>query len=574
MSGRVRSHAAAAALLASAAMLGPASAAELQPGPARPNFLVIVADDLGYSDIGAFGGEISTPNLDALAGAGVRLTDFHTAPACAPTRAMLLTGSDSHLVGQGTMEIFAPEQRGKPGYEGHLNERAATVAERLQEKGYLTLMSGKWHLGAKPEYTPASRGFERSYALLPGGHNHFGLTLNGMPPTAYSADGKPAPYPVGSYSSDVFADRLVAFIDQAKADERPIFAYLAFTAPHSPLQAPSDAIAKYRGRYDAGPKVLAQERLARMKAEGLIGANVRAFPSDELEGWESLGAAQKTAEARQMEIYAAMISNLDHNVGRVVDALKRTGRFENTTVVFLSDNGAAGDRPDAKGRLFYDGVWNEMLGPERAAVITSQVDNSLGNQGAANSYMAANPGWAAASSAPFRLYKTFTAEGGIRAPAFISGYGVTGSHRLSDAFLNVTDIAPTIMDLAGVRASATYRGRAVLQPEGKSWRPILENMTKEVRTPDEAVGWELFGGRAIRKGDWKALYVQAAGAALDAREWKPGRWQLYDLARDPGETKDLARSSPRKMKEMMAAWRDYVTSNGVVVLFDHQDDSN
>ncbi len=245
------------------------SAAAVRP----PDVLIIVADDLGYSDIGAFGGEISTPNLDALARRGAKLTGFYTAPACSPTRAMLMTGRDNHEVGLGTMaEALDHNQRGKPGYEGALNFRTTTLAERLTVAGYRTMMTGKWHLGLRPNQSPTARGFQRSFALLDGAHNHYGTdqdqTGGTAPASSYSENGKAARFPVGRYSSDYFADRMIEFLQETPA-EQPVFAYLAFTDLHWPLQAPAQEIAKYRGRYDAGPDALRTARLERMKALGL-----------------------------------------------------------------------------------------------------------------------------------------------------------------------------------------------------------------------------------------------------------------------------------------------------------------
>ncbi|RTX39210.1 arylsulfatase, partial [Pseudomonas aeruginosa] len=298
----------------------------------RPNFLVIVADDLGFSDIGAFGGEIATPNLDALAIAGLRLTDFHTASTCSPTRSMLLTGTDHHIAGIGTMaEALTPELEGKPGYEGHLNERVVALPELLREAGYQTLMAGKWHLGLKPEQTPHARGFERSFSLLPGAANHYGFEPPYDESTPRILKGTPALYvederyldtlPEGFYSSDAFGDKLLHYLKE-RDQSRPFFAYLPFSAPHWPLQAPQEIVEKYRGRYDAGPEALRQERLARLKELGLVEADVEAHPVLALSReWEALNDEERAKSARAMEVYAAMVERMDWNIGRVVDYL-------------------------------------------------------------------------------------------------------------------------------------------------------------------------------------------------------------------------------------------------------------
>lgn len=408
----LRKAALAASLLASAA--APAHAAE----PQKPNFLVIVADDLGYSDIGAFGGEIATPNLDRLALQGARLTDFHTAPTCSPTRSMLLTGADNHVAGLGSMaEGLSPNQIGKPGYEGYLRRDVATIAERLSAGGYRTLFSGKWHLGLKPDQDPHARGFQHSFALLQGGHNHFGLGLS-VDPTkgyTYSQDGRVlSSLPATFYSSDYFADRLIDELRVSggkRGAAKPFFALLTFTAPHWPLQAPPEDIARYRGRYDEGFDVLRQRRLERQKQLGLLAPGTVAHsPKQPGGGWDSLTAGQKQIASRDMEIYAAMVDRLDRNVGRVIETLRQSGELDNTVIVFLADNGAEGLDPETTGK--------ELLGARVA-----KADNRLENRGAGTSYVAYGPGWAQAATAPSWLIKGYATEGGTRTTAFVSGRG-------------------------------------------------------------------------------------------------------------------------------------------------------
>jgi arylsulfatase len=548
---------------------GLAAASALAWAPAalaaeRPNFLIIVADDLGYSDVGAFGGEIETPNLDALAMSGVRFTGFHTASACAPTRAMLMTGADHHQVGQGTMVKPSPEQEGKPGYEGYLTDKAVTVAQLLHDGGYRTLMSGKWHLGLTAERSPAARGFERSFALMQGGANHFGADQDGATTflgghSTYFEDGKPTRFPKDGYSSDVFADKMIGFIEEGRADRRPFFGYLTFTAPHWPLQAPADIIDKYRGRYDAGPEALAAERLAKLKKLGLVGANVTPHPLEGVKPWASLTPEERAVEARKMEVYAAMVDRMDQAVGRVVAKLKETGQFDNTVIIFLADNGAEGNLGDEDGRWGFTG-----FSPK---VDVTEYDNSLANIGKVNSFVAYGNGWAQAATTPSWLYKGFTSQGGIRAPAFVSGPGVAGGGRISRGFLSVTDITPTALDLAGVARPATYAGKPTIPVLGRSWAPVLHAKAEEVRTADDAVGWELFGSRAIRKGDWKIVY-RATGVVYDAARTRPGAWRLFNLRTDPGETTDLSASQPAKLKELLGEWRAYVARTGVAVIFD------
>lgn len=519
----------------------------------RPNFLLIVVDDMGFSDLGAFGSEIATPHLDALAYAGIRLTDFHSAPACSPTRAMLMTGTDPHLAGIGAMiETLRPDFPGAPGYEGQLNDRVVTVAELLQDGGYRTILSGKWHLGDTPTTWPAARGFERSFALLPAAHDHFGREAGSpaLPKPIYAEDDAyVTALPEGFYSSDYFTERLIGFFEEAAAtsDDRPFFAYLPFSAPHYPLQAPDAEIAKYRGVYDRGPEFLREERLRRLRALGLIAPDTVPHPVVTGEpGWEALTAAQKAFSARTMEVYAAMVDRLDRNVGRVVDYLKRRGQFEDTIIVFLSDNGAEGAIAEAM----------PILGPAIAKRIRETCDNSLENLGRPNSYIWYGPRWAQAATAPSRLVKAFTTEGGIRVPAFIHWpeAGRTGIHGV---FATAMDIAPTFLDLAGVAHPApAYQGREILPFRGRSLRPWLEGRAETVHPAGTSTGWELFGRRAVRRDDWKAVYIPDEDGV--------SRWQLYDLAKDRGEIDDQAGRSPERLAELLGLWRRYVEETGVI----------
>jgi arylsulfatase A-like enzyme len=549
-----------------AGIAGPAAAqapAASAPAPAkRPNFLVIVADDLGYSDLGAFGGEIETPNLDALAKSGVRLSGFHTAPTCSPTRSMLLTGSDNHQVGLGSMaEVLTPNQTGRPGYEGYLNDRSVTIAELLRDSGYRTLMAGKWHLGLADDQSPAARGFERSYALLQGLQNHYGEDQDEAYKAAGAAstfreDGKVVTYPKGVYSADFYGDRMVRYLNESKGDARPFFAYLTFTEPHWPLQAPPETIAKYKGRYDAGYEALRDARLTRLKTLGLVGKDVQTHPFVDVPAWKSLTPEQKKVEARHMEIYAAMVDQLDQNVGKVIAALKANGQYDNTVIVFLSDNGAEGSRIDTV-RMVTD--------PAKLAAL--KVDNSFDNLGRGNSHFGYGPGWAQAATAPTRLVKGYTTEGGIHTPAIVEGPGVSGEGRIVDALAHVADIEPTLLSLAGVARPQTYRGHPVAPPAGRSWTSLLSGKETTLRGPDDTVAWELFFRRAVRRGDWKAVYLPAApgGAAYSREAVLPTNWQLFDLKTDPAEAKDLAAKEPAKLKALIEAWNHYAAENGVIL---------
>lgn len=530
-----------------------------EPGRSkRPNFLLIVADDLGFSDLGAFGGEIATPHLDALARRGLRLVDFHSAPACSPTRAMLATGTDHHIAGIGTMaEAMGPIHEGRPGYEGHLNDRVVTLAELLRDAGYLTLMSGKWHLGLTRETSPWARGFTRSFSLLPGAANHYASSPDlGDDPiqpklrTIYMEDDRfIETLPADFYSSDGFTDKLLAYLDERQDPDQPFFAYLAYTAPHWPLQAPDDLIAKYRGRYDAGPEALRQERLARLRTMGLCPPDAVAHPVlANSRPWEKLSDAERRVSARTMEVYAAMVERMDWNIGRVIERLRASGELDNTVILFMSDNGAEGALLEAV----------PSFGPRFMEIVARYYDNSLDNIGKPNSFVWYGPRWAQAGTAPSRLYKMFTTEGGIRVVSFVTYRGFARQAGIGTAFATVMDVAPTVLELAGIAHPGTnYRGRTVAAMRGCSLLPYLEGRADAVHAADEPTGWELFGRMAMRQGDWKVVRIPAPDG--------PGTWQLYNLAVDPGETDDLASRHPERLAALLELWDAYVEETGTLV---------
>ena len=537
-------------LLAPALALGAASA---QAAPAkRPNILLIVADDLGYTDLGAYGAEISTPNLDKLASGGVKMTGFYASPFCSPTRAMLMSGSDNHLVGFGDMaELMLPEQRGKPGYEGNLNERVVPMAQVLKDAGYRTAMAGKWHLGVKEEFSPATSGFEQSYAMVMGGASHWGdqsgiVAMDpAKPPKAiYRENGKAIDIPRdGFYSSQAFTDKLLDYLKSGEKSGKPFFGYLAFTAPHWPLHAPDADIAKYEGRYKEGYDKLRKERLERMKRLGIVPADTPVYEGHaHWPKWESLTPAQQEAEARRMTVYSAMVDHMDRQIGRVLDYLKATGELDNTFIFFMSDNGADGNSVYDVGRTR---EW-----------IEKDMDNSTTNTGKPGSFIEYGPGWAQVGSTPFKLYKSFMYEGGIAVPAIAWGPGIKGG-AIKREFTHVTDVAPTIFELAGARHPGTeYQGKPVLPLRGKSMVSWLQGKASTVRSDQDAVGWELGGRKALRKGDWKIVYAN--------KPWGKDGWELYNIAKDRTESRDLADENPQKLGEMIVAWKQYVAETGTL----------
>lgn len=523
------------------------SAAAARAADSRPNILLIVADDLGYSDLGAYGGEIATPTLDRLAARGLLLTNFHAGATCSPTRAMLLTGVDHHRAGLGSMAEalrFDATRRGQPGYEGHLNGRVVTIAELLRDAGYSTQMVGKWHLGYETPDLPLARGFERSFVLLPGGAQHFDATpaVPGDPESTLREDGREASWPAGRFSSDQYTDHMIGYLRSAPKD-RPFFAYVAYTAPHWPLQAPEKYLEKYQGRYAAGWDAIRGARLERQQRLGLLADTSLAAPRPaQVPEWSQLTAEQQARAARAMEIYAAMVSNLDDNVARLLQELRRSGRERNTIIVFMSDNGAEAMSPESSPL------------PGLKEWVATRFDNSLGNMGRPHSYVGYGPGWASVSSTPFRGFKGSAYEGGTHTAAFVVVPGRPASRR--DRYVSVLDLAPTILRFARVTPPGTaYRGRSVHELEG---RPFLTAAGDPEATAEERTsGQELFGHRGIQTNSLKAVSAWRGtnGSAP---------WQLFDLAVDPAEQHDLSTARSEDLDALLARYRQWASERGVL----------
>ena len=513
----------------------------------RPNILLIVGDDVGYSDLGAYGGEIETPNLDALAKNGLLLTNFYVAGTCSPTRAMLMSGADHHLVGLGAMgEHMAPNQAGQPGYEAYLNDRAVTIAARLKAANYRTFMSGKWHLGGTEELSPAARGFDKSIALLVGGASHFdkrGLNAN-VDPAKYREDGKLVSLPEDfKYSTDFYTDRLISYLEDSKNSENPFFGYLAYTAPHWPLHARPEDMAKYKGRYDAGWKALQRERFERMKLMGLIPQSaILPEIATDFPAWEKLSGQERAYEAKRMEIFAAMVDRLDQKVGDLITYLKESGQYENTLILFMSDNGAEGAA---------------MQDMELFSSYMETFDNSYESIGSKDSYIFLEERWAQATGTPLRFWKGIVSDGGIKVPAIVSFGGAANKGARYDGVVSVMDLAPTFLELAGANETTGLDGKANIVPlQGKSMLPLL-GAGKGVRSEMDGLGWELFTRKGYRRGKWKATQLSP--------DMTDGEWALYDVSIDPGETTDLKSQYPEVMKEMMSGWEIYAANNNVIV---------
>lgn len=518
--------------------------------PRRPNILLIMADDLGYTDIGAFGSEIRTPNIDALAATGLSLTNFYAAPTCSPARAMLLSGMDNHFTGFGTMaEHTAVNQRDQPGFEGVLNDDLVTVATLLHDSGYHTYLAGKWHIGQAPGTRPHERGFERSFALMQGGASHFAdmkRMLSVYPETVYLDDGvKVESLPEDFYSSAFYTDRIIQNIDANKDDGAPFFAWLAFTAPHWPLQVPAEYLDLYDGVYDEGYDEFRQRRLEGAQASGWVSSDINDFPRlPRVTPWSEISDEEQQRSARTMEIYAAMVERLDFHVGRLIEYLKDNGLYENTFIIFMSDNGAEGND---RLHILDNETW-----------VPANHDLSYANMGRIDSYAFQGPGWGQVSSTPLRLFKAYVTDGGMRVPMIVNYEGISAAGSFDTAVATIQDLAPTFLELAQTEHPGTiYDGRTVRPMTGRSLMPLLTGRVKFVYANDEALGWELFGHRALRQGDWKLLWADGKNGS--------DTWQLYDIGSDPREVVDLAVSEPKRLQEMIVLWEEYAAANNVIL---------
>ena len=516
----------------------------------RPNIVLIVADDLGFSDIGAFGSEIRTPNLDTLAAEGVRLTNFHAAPTCGPSRSMLLTGVDHHLAGSGINRagLFRlPELRGRPGYEGYLNDSVVTFVPLLRDAGYHTYATGKWDPGTRPGQLPVNHGFEKSFVLAAGGASHFDDMAGTTRPVAvvpyYENGDKVEKLPEDFHSSEFYTDRIIDYIN-SNDDERPFMAYLSYTAAHWPLQVPDDWLDRYAGDYEEGWHAIRKSRFNRQKDIGVIPAHAQlSGEHPAAEEWEDLLPAQRKVELKRMRIYAAMIENMDHHIGRLLDNLRDRDSDRETIIIFLSDNGAEGNAVD---QIMDNDYW-----------IPSTFDNRLDNLGRQGSYVWLGLGWAQASVSPFHLHKSYTTAGGLRTPAIVhSSDGRTGTG-LKDAIITVRDIAPTILELAGVaQPDGSYNDKPVHRMSGTSILDYLGGRADAVHG-NEPLGWELYGSRALIKGEWKAVRIFPPAGT--------GHWELFNVKTDPSETANLAPDFPDVLAELIADWDAYAEANGVAV---------
>ena len=518
--------------------------ATLTHAATRPNIVVLVADDWGFTDVGAYGGEIATPHLDALARTGTRFSNFHVAASCSPTRSMLLTGVDNHRNGVGNLRETMPQAHlGKPGYQGSLTPNVVTVASLLQDSGYRTMIAGKWNVGSEPYNLPNRRGFDRSIVQGDTGSDNWDPAQRYLPHSAkvdWFEDGKPAVMPAEYYSSQYFVDRTIDYLRTGRSADKPFFAYVGFQANHVPLQAPREFIGKYRGRYKDGWAALRTARRDRAAALGLIPKDTPMAVMSTTRDWDRLSDKDKLYEARRMEVYAGMADAMDFHVGRLVAHLKQSGEFDNTVFVFLSDNGTEGsDYADAQ-------IW-----------LRTQYSQDIDRLGGKGAYGIMGPSWASAAASPLSGYKFYSGEGGVRVPLIIAGVPGVAGNQIHHSLAHVNDIVPTLLDLAQVpRPGASYKGQPVEPLAGRSLLPVLRGEALQVHPADQAIGYELSGNEALFKGDLKL--VRNAAPVGD------GQWHLYNLRTDPGETRDLQAELPAAFQAMQADYAAYARSHGVL----------
>ncbi|MBN2316094.1 MAG: arylsulfatase [Sedimentisphaerales bacterium] len=492
----------------------------------QPNIILIMADDMGFSDIGCYGGEVHTPNLDRLAAGGLRFTQFYNAARCCPTRASLLTGLYPHQAGIGHMV----GDRGYPAYQGYLNEHCVTIAEALKLGGYRTLMSGKWHVGEKRPHWPTDRGFDKYFGLISGGANYFDITKTKAKGVKrqMAMDDKPyTPPKEGFYLTDAFSDNAVTFINQYGRGPEPFFLYLPYTAPHWPLHAWPEDIAKYKGKYLKGWDALRQERRERMIRMGLIRDTWPLSPRDTTM-WPWADEKNKELLDLKMAVYAAQIERMDYGIGRVLKKIEQIGARDNTLVLFLADNGGCAEG----GPVGFDNRKNGLP------------------PGGVDSYMSYGLSWANASNTPFRRYKHWVHEGGIATPLIAYWPAVIkNAGELTHQPGHIIDIMATCLDVAGITYPGTYKGHSITPPEGKSLLPIFKGRQRESH---EALYWEHEGNRAVRQGRWKLVAIHG----------KP--WELYDLEADRTELNDLAHKHPEKVEHLKSLYQSWAKRCGVL----------
>ena len=520
-----------------------------QNSETKPNIVLILVDDAALMDFGSYGGEANTPNIDSLAHQGTMFTNYHTSPSCAPSRAMLLTGYDSHLTGVPNLPLFLPpDQVEEPGYEGFLNDSIKTVATQLKENGYKTYISGKWHLGHTENTLPTKRGFNRSYILDASGADNYEhkayLPTQSKP--KWFKDGNAIELPKDFYSSRNLVDEMMQFMEEEPNKENPFFAYLAFQAIHIPVQAPKEFIKKYEGVYDEGWDVLRQKRFQKAKELALIPTEAtlgNMLPK--LSKWESLSEENKKLKSKAMAVNAAMLEAMDFHIGRYITYLKENDKLENTVFIITSDNG-----PEASDPSLVTGMdlWLKYVGYHTDY-------ETLGEKGSWNFI---GPEFASAAASPNSFFKFYAGEGGLRVPLIISGANLPKGQK-KNAISFVTDVTPTILDIAHIKSAPPLS-----KPySGKTLHSLINNETAYVYTKNEAIGIEAAGHAALFKGDMKIT--------RNGPSYGDFKWRLYNLKNDPGETTDLSKYSPEVFNDLLKEYDTYTSNNNVLKMAEDYD---
>lgn len=516
----------------------------------RPNVVLILADDLGFTDIAPFGSEIDTPNIARLAASGLSFTNYHTAANCAPARAMLLTGVDSHRNGVPNIpESIPPEQLAYDHYQGVLSQNVVTLASLLRGSGYHTYMTGKWHLGHTPELLPSARGFERTIAMADTGADNWEQRtyLPIYDEAHWYADGEKHTLPDDFYSSEYFIDKTIEFISANESDDKPFFAYIPFQAVHMPVQAPREFSDKYAGVYDQGWTVMREQRRLAAEETGVIPENTEVIVTPGTLDWNALTEEQREHHARRMEVYAGMVDAMDMHIGRLMTYLESIGEYENTIFIFTSDNGA-------EGSPLISPTGNSVLDPWFDRVGYETGIENLGEKG---SWVGIGPSNATIAASPLAYYKFHANEGGLRVPLVMSGPGISQRGQLSDEFVFVTDLAPTILSLAGVNDhGGSWQTREVEPIVGKDFSSYLQGRAGPIHTASEPIGYEMGGSGALFKGDYKIV--------INKFEQNESEWHLFNIKTDPGEANDLAEVEPELLAEMLADYEQWASSNNVL----------
>lgn len=500
----------------------------------KPNILLIVADDLGYADLGCYGGDIETPNIDSLALSGIRFSDFNTAPMCAPTRAMLLSGTDNHTAGMGVQGKVTTDF----GYEGMLSNRIIPVPQLLKTADYHTYIAGKWHLGMTPEANPNQKGFDRSFVLIHGAGNHYtNQSALGSNLSMYTEDGKPTEWYDGNYSTDFYTDKIIEYIESNKNDKKPFFAFAAYTSPHWPLQVDKKFSDKYKGRYNDGYEKLKEQRLKSLKKAGIIPEKTNLPPNHKrVKSWDSLSDSDKIKEAKKMELYAGMVDNLDYNIGKLISYLKHIGEYENTVIVFMSDNGAA---------------HRDFINSKSYASLRTYYNDDYDNMGSPNSYISYGPQWAEAGSSPFRYFKDYATQGGINTPMIISGPNIKRKNTIHHGFVSVMDLAPTFYELAEVEYPKVFDSIERYPLKGSSLISFVSKKQDYIHNSNYVFALEHAGNATVRKGNWKITNFK--------KPFKVENFGLYNLDDDLGEQYDLKTIKVEKYRELLEEWHTFST---------------